>query len=439
VGIARCRPGRLRAEWREWLLIAGALAACDAPEFRPRPEYGLSRALLASTDIAGHAGENVESVTSRTSDPGVVRLVADPVPEIRVGGRNDADLRKELWVVFDAVLRADGKLVAIRDAGREITVFDARGEFLRTLGRQGRGPGEFDRAIQVAITRDETLAIIDAGQIIVYDSAFRFLFNVDVSRNVQCCFGDGGLIAPVPEAIRAAAQQRYWPEGRPQVTWGRMAGLEPNATLTPFLKLEDGDATQTAFWVDGGRKLMTTPVVPFARRAFVRVTPDAIVHSTGDDVGYRIYSSAGILQRVVRVDTMPPLVGRDDRASLRNRWMSRATSRRDTLLYEQALEKLPIPATLPAIDALLTDESGNVWLKTHQRRTAPAAAEYERVGGVDETWLQFGRDGRLAGVLHIPDWHEVIRFTRGRVVLRHVEQVDGFTFVSVHKLLPAPR
>jgi hypothetical protein len=44
-----------------------------------------------------------------------------------------------------------------------ITVFDARGRFLRRIGRQGQGPGEFTRRPTLLFGPGDTLYAIDAG------------------------------------------------------------------------------------------------------------------------------------------------------------------------------------------------------------------------------------------------------------------------------------
>jgi len=81
-----------------------------------------------------------------------------PRPVVTVGGDGSPDAE---FVQVAAAFRTSDGLLAVSDWGSPtIRVFDARGRLVRTLGRQGAGPGEF-RLIQRLFLAHDTLIAYD--------------------------------------------------------------------------------------------------------------------------------------------------------------------------------------------------------------------------------------------------------------------------------------
>lgn len=81
------------------------------------------------------------------------------VEEARIGGKDEgpagfADVR---GIVVDA----RGQLWVLEAGSQEIRVFDSTGRHLRTLGRRGKGPGEFEYADGLTATPDGTVWVDD--------------------------------------------------------------------------------------------------------------------------------------------------------------------------------------------------------------------------------------------------------------------------------------
>ena len=62
-------------------------------------------------------------------------------PEFDIGPREDGP---ELISPINAVRLTDGRIAAVGWAMTEMHLFDAGGKWLRTVGRRGAGPGEFE-------------------------------------------------------------------------------------------------------------------------------------------------------------------------------------------------------------------------------------------------------------------------------------------------------
>ena len=89
-------------------------------------------------------------------------LTAD-FPEVyRVGGLDAEDwaqFTRPGGVGFDGA----GNLHVLDRAAFQLIVVDSDGELVRTVGRQGEGPGEFQRPGALVVWRDGTFVVADAG------------------------------------------------------------------------------------------------------------------------------------------------------------------------------------------------------------------------------------------------------------------------------------
>ncbi len=90
-------------------------------------------------------------------------LSADFPDVYRAGGMNAPE-----WAFFEDSARAgfdaDGNLYVLDASAGHVVVLDSQGQLARTIGRQGQGPGEFNRPVDFAVWRDGHFAILDLGQ-----------------------------------------------------------------------------------------------------------------------------------------------------------------------------------------------------------------------------------------------------------------------------------
>ena len=90
-------------------------------------------------------------------------LAADLVEVYRVGGLNAPP-----WAFFEGRqptgFDAAGNLYVLDTRASQVVVIDPRGELVRTVGRKGEGPGEFDGAGELFVWRDGRFVVVDWGQ-----------------------------------------------------------------------------------------------------------------------------------------------------------------------------------------------------------------------------------------------------------------------------------
>lgn len=77
----------------------------------------------------------------------------------RVGGDSD-DEGQLFGVISDIDIDDDGNVYLLDSQLNEVKIFSADGEFIRSIGREGEGPGEFKAASALFFTKDGNIAVV---------------------------------------------------------------------------------------------------------------------------------------------------------------------------------------------------------------------------------------------------------------------------------------
>lgn len=140
----------------------------SAADRRPTVPFLLLMTLVLVWAVPGHAGswkgeitkdaDGVEHVMNPAS-PADGTTSLQPRELWRIGGETD-DEDEIFGIISRARVDADGNLYLLDSQLSEIKVFDPDGNFLRSIGREGEGPGEFRGAQDMFFLPDGNLAVL---------------------------------------------------------------------------------------------------------------------------------------------------------------------------------------------------------------------------------------------------------------------------------------
>lgn len=121
----------------------------------------------------------------------------------------------ELWVVSDSLeLLVDpsnvigaiksistfknGNIVVADDLGHHLLIFDKRGKMLLSVGKSGRGPGEFEHLTDIGVDRENNLLVLDNSltRVSKFDSLGNFItsYNTKIVSRYILPLKDGGFL-----------------------------------------------------------------------------------------------------------------------------------------------------------------------------------------------------------------------------------------------------
>ncbi len=264
-----------------------------------RPRYSrmaaLSLTALAMAACSGGGGSETASGRSGALDGPDVAINPQTEDVYTVGA-----LEGEEWETFGNVsglaFGEDGTLFMLdRDAGH-IVVISPTGEFVRTIGRQGQGPGELTSPLGLALLPGDQVVVFDFSRqgFQVFGTDGEFIESVTLNPEDGL---PGGVILPTPDGrvathggIRLSFEGGLGggdePPGRPIETFG-MDGSRDIA-YTAWQPPPPGEENETEMSAGGTRmQFRMQQTVAFEPDLHLGVLSDGR-YAVVDSVGYRI-------------------------------------------------------------------------------------------------------------------------------------------------------
>lgn len=331
-------------------------------------------------------------------------------------GSLDGDGQDLFGDIRDIELGPSGALYVLDGQAEEVRVFGPDGDYLRTLGRSGQGPGELRRPAGMTFDPDGTLWILNWGNA-RYTGFDPSTGEVVKERRRLVSF----TVIPWPG--------RFDREGRlldiGLTKDGQQAILRLDTAFVPhdtLLMPEAHDESQISFLRDGQR-VMAVPT-PFTPQPTWSPRPEGgIVVGEGD--AYRLHRVEFDADTVMTIEVLRELVP-----------VTRAERDSALAAFEETArmaggarpDREPrIPAAKPAHGPLFVDDQDRIWV----RRTL--------VPGTVAAWDVIADDGRLLGQVPIPDLPAYgMPAIRGNLFAL-VLQPDGVPTVVVYDLVEVKR
>jgi len=307
------------------------------------------------------------------------RVSPEPLLDL---GAVEGDPVLQFHNVSDATRLSDGRVVVANGGSNELRYFDAAGEFLLSVGRDGEGPGEFRVLVWIEATAADSVVAYDWDlfRISVVDPQGTFVRSYQIRQIAEQeflyatgLFADGSLLAQTLG-------------GRP-----RMGAYRD--TLT-YYRLREGGAEadrlgrfvggEKFFWSEGNNRGLADH--PFGRASHTAAGDGLFLHGTADAYELALHALDGSVVRLVRKQHTPLRVTAGDIEAYREDKLSTARE-----FWAGLFPHITFPEAMPAYRRALLDREGHIWVE-----------EYRRPSDDMPRWTVFTPDGQLLGTLTAP-------------------------------------
>ena len=377
------------------------------------------RGTSVTTDSAG-----VTIVTSTASVWGARGPRIDSAPVIRIGAEQAGPY--QFSFVSQGLLLDSGRIAVVELAANEVRVFGADGRHLRTLGRRGRGPGEFQISSGLFRYPGDSLAVFDQieRRLTIFplaDGAPRVVRSQAQPRTRGSFDAFGAL--ETGQLVLYNPGAGYRPDLHPGLQW--------DTTDVVLLSSADGAAHTIArlpsrqqFILADGNTRHHAP----AHGAIQAATEDGFYWATSDRYEIRVFDREGNLRRILRRPLEPQRV----EPAMIEAWIAANLEQVRQREGEAAVpgrrrrfEEGSFGDRVPLFDRAFVDGDGRLWVGAAvwpESETAPAR------------WSIFGEGGEWLGDVEAPRQLRVLD-CRDDLVLG-VWQEDGEApHVQVHRLM----
>jgi len=316
-----------------------------------------------TTAVRDSAGVRIVETTLSSRVPAPASFSREPTFAV---GETEGDPRYLLSRVVGATQLPEGDVLVANGGSNELRVYDAQGRFVRSQGREGQGPGEFEYLRALGHCRGSGFVAFDLNwQMNAYDSVGNF-----IDRTVLRA-PDG--ITPYNLACNRRGQLLVLGWGRAATEGPRIGFYEARDHLV--LGLADGTVE-----TDFGERLVSERIGslhgsrphPAGRATHFALTDTLAYVGSGERFEVQVYGLDGTLHRVLR----GPAIALDVTDSVKDAYLESVlanlpTERKPAVRAEVA--EWDWPDALPAFTELIVDPVGTAWVQAY--RSSPEEPE----------------------------------------------------------------
>ncbi len=335
--------------------------------------------------------EIVENVSGSWTDDTRWRLASEPVVDI---GVLEGAPEYQLFRARDVRRMASGRIVVANAGTNEIRFFDSDGIHLRTVGREGNGPGEFEGLGILRPYPGDSLLAYDFSltRASVFDAEGEFGRSYRVIPPTEGGFGfavdafsNGTLIIKSPQIFQGGFSDGLQRRDEDHYTISVTGEFLDSVGVFPGPE----QFIQTARDGDNFMVSVTTP--PFGRTTVLVAHGMQFCFGSSDTYEIRCFQDDGTLVRIVRRVLPNRTVTPADVERLKQQELAEQEDDNSRRATERRFEEMPVAETMPAYDGLEIDAAGNMWIR-----------EYSWIEGAERRWTVFDSTGRMLGDVMLP-------------------------------------
>ncbi len=348
-----------------------------------------------TAEIVDSAGTRIVTYDLSNVTVPTYRILSDHDLEI---GEQDGAPEYTFSRIADLAVAKNGHIVVSDGVAQELRVYDASGEFRRTIGRRGDGPGEFATAPIIAGLAGDTIFAFDSRS----NRVTSFLTTGDLVAETTLRAGDSGR----PQFVIRLDDGTYlsrsiWVDpGATEASYEMRLELdsiviehvEPAGTLMDTLRVI-ADRTRARSVEISAEGLFRTLAMatPYAARAVMGSDGLRLIVGHSDAFQLEWIGPSTEVETVLRVLGVQHLATAEEVRARQETAIREAVGDReiDPRVWRANIEYLP--EQLPAFGDVVVGDLGDVWV---------ALTEYDLSEGLD--WLVFTSTGELRGTVHTP-------------------------------------
>ncbi len=273
----------------------------------------------------------------------------------RIDDSNDVLLGRISGIKTDGI----GRIFISDDVEKRINVYSPDGEFIKSLGRKGQGPGEFEYVHNLAVDESHVYAMDFSKNIInaYFLDTLEFDTTIPMYREdqridmLQGYFPTDFMVLSSDEILISFIKSFGQSDDESQKRYDYIfkSDREGRIQSDPVLELESAEAivlrTDNSVSVFGA---------PFAFSVDTELSPDQkVVVNRTDRFLFKLYDENGNYERAFYYPFPNKPLTRE-----------RALNQYDNENYRRAIRNYDLPETWPAIDSFLVDDEGRFWVAT---------------------------------------------------------------------------
>jgi len=333
--------------------------------------------------------------------------------ELSIGGE-DAEGNILLYEAGDVIVDDAENIYIVDRRDFNIKVFTPEGNFIRSIGKQGEGPGEFQTIGYVAFVPDGRLLVMDfrARRTSLFDKAGNFISGHPWTKS----FSQPVLATDSSYFV----QSRVVEEGSDPLSERRLVIDEIDFEGNEIRSF--GDYKLPELWTLTQENMMFGMSVPHSPQSIFAgdMTNQYLYHCLNDTYLIDVLDTSGNIFRKIELPYDPLPYTSQDKEEFLPRFRERGDENQMKLF-----EGMDFPSVKNVMARLMTDDEGNLWVETHEIRED---------GDTETTAYDiFDSDGTYDMKVWLAMRPVVIK--RGKMYVRYTDQDTGYTYIKRFRMI----
>ena len=282
----------------------------------------------------------------------------------------------------------------------EVRFFDTAGVFRGSFGRQGGGPGEFQRLVAAYPYRGDSIAAWDVSRrFSVFDSDGQYGRSFTLSLAPPTRIGSSGPMFQAPGGLSGV-----FPDGAllvtPQVILQGPPGEPIPREVTLLIYSADGDSLRSMgpfpgpdFTMPNFSRGAVNLSAPFPPQLVTFPGRAGLYVGASRDLEVQRLQSDGTLDLLIRASHRSLTLTDEHRDTFEDSERGRLAESASAEQLEVLLAAVEYPETVPPYSQLLVDSEDHLWVRDYKISGTPGP----------EVWSVFGPEGQLLGALRTPE------------------------------------
>ncbi len=255
-------------------------------------------------------------------------------------GDDEADEDYMFSEMISFAIDKEGKFYILDRKESKIKVFDCEGKYIRTIGKQGQGPGEMNQPIGIHITPNHELIVEDvlSQKLVFFTFDGKFLKILSTAK----VFGLGD-VAVDSQGNMIARQFAISDKG---VNW---EVKKYDSDLNPLFSIGAIEISNP----------LEREINPFRFFLFYKLgKEDDILYGNSEEYEIKILNSEGTLVKRITKKYVPVKITKEDKKKYFNNIPSIASAFKD---------RIALPEFYPAYQSFSIDEQGRIFVRTYEK------------------------------------------------------------------------
>jgi hypothetical protein len=349
-----------------------------------------------------------------------------PSPTLELGSLDGQEFAEQFNTIVGATRLPDGSIVIADGGSRELRFFGGDGTHQQTIGGSGEGPGELGRLFSLDRIHGDTLVANDwpVGNAAWFtvDGAFRF--NSMIGPYWPGLTGhflpDGSLLADTYGRSSYGNELETWAVSgsedyfRPN---GWMVRAFRDSTVDTLRAITGEEWFRRGVW----RQDLWIQALPFAHNTRVTWNADRIFVGETERREIQALDYAGKIVMLIRWDSDPVPVTRNDRNQFESFSLNRARTNRKAHA-RRWLDVISYPEAKPPFKEVTTDRVGRLFVQN-----------WDTFGSETVDWLVFRTDGHLTATFTVPSDLQLLEIGDDYVITLWKDELD-VEFIKIYGL-----